>query len=85
MKRLLVIAVIVFFAAGAVAVYAGEGCKIDTKPVTSMFQKAADHINCHKPETSKKVEVFQDMSNGIKEGSTKARCESLRVKKDTVK
>ncbi len=83
MKRIMVLVVAMLFVGNLIPIFAEQPKKED-----SLFKIVKDTL---KPGPVKeknkvrnplpKVSVFQNMANGIKEGSAKARCESLRTEK----
>ena len=83
MKRIMILAVVAFFVASLIPAFAEQPKKED-----SLFKIVQDTL---KPGPGKeknkvrnplpKVSVFQNMANGIKKGSAKARGESLRTEK----
>ena len=86
MKRTIVLAMAIFFTAGTIAVFAaqGQGCsKCDEK---SLPQIVADSFKDFKvrPQDKmkpvKEINVFQNMSDGIKKGAAEAKGGSLRTK-----
>ena len=93
MRKLACLAIVIIFAASAIPAFAACAvCGSDCGK--SVLQCSADHIKADKrPETIKikdkdklipilkKVTVFQNMSDGIKEGSAEAKKESLRTAK----
>jgi len=82
LSMILTVSVIGLICTAAERVYCSDDAA-KNEPNT-FFQKMGDLINGKyemKVEPMKKIEVFQDVSNGIKEGSAKARETSLRDQK----
>lgn len=86
MKKLMALVVVAVMVLGVVPVFtvngyaAGSG---DDKPKT-LFQQWSDKINTPlemEVKPLKKIDTFQDLSNGIAEGSAKAKKTSLRTPK----
>ena len=89
MKKLVTLAVAVIFVCACAPAFAGGSkCQASGTQEKSLFQLMGDSITdtgktCPKPKASNKMapagpSCFQRMSDGIAEGSAKAKTESLR-------
>ena len=86
MRKLAAFVITILFVASTIPVFAGDGAckKCDEK---TPFQIIADTMKPGKVKEKnklkpiEKITVFQNMSDGIKEGAEKAKGESLRTTK----
>lgn len=85
MKKIMVLVVAASFALSVIPSFVMTGYAEEEKPAgKSMFQVWANWINTPlemEVKPLKEVDTFQHMSNGIKEGSQKAKKMSLRTEK----
>ena len=86
MKKMTVLAVLAVFAAGAALAYAADAPKAQPQREDNLFKIVMDSFKPGEVREKNKlknplptVSMFQGMSNGIKEGSEKARGETLRT------
>jgi len=88
MKKIACLAITVFFAIGAVAAFAGQSSRCAAKcDEKSLFQIVSDTMagkykidEKDKLKPVKEIKIFQNISDGIKQGAAEAKGESLRTK-----
>jgi hypothetical protein len=85
MKKLMVVAVFAIFAAGAALVYAADAPQATSQKEENLFKIIMNSMQPGPGKEKNKIKnplptvtVFQNMSNGIADGSEKSRGQSLR-------
>ena len=90
MKRIVALTVIVLFAIGSVAAFAAQGTAgTQKRGEENLFKIIADSFKDFKIRDEDKVKpvekitCFQDIYDGIEQGSANAKCGTLRAPKTT--